>query len=228
VIAMPTVFVSATSRDLKSYRHVVTEWAKARGYTVVVQDEFPVMSDYGTIVNMLRDKLDPCDAVIHLAGLFYGFEPTNRPDGEARRSYTQLEFELGEEQKRQVFRFIARPEYKPDTAYTQTDEQAELQLQHRQRLTSGNELYYEFSTPDELRALLDKIEIKATLSKPQNLPLVGSLFKGRDEFLEQLRGVLVNKPTHIAAVTAKHAIHGLGGVGKTRVAVEYAKRVSQE
>jgi hypothetical protein len=31
----------------------------------------------------------------------------------------------------------------------------------------------------------------------ENLPLVGSLFKGRDEFLEQLRSVLTHKPTHI-------------------------------
>ncbi len=228
VLPVPTVFVSATSRDLKSYRLVVADWAKARGYAVVVQDEFPVMSDYGTIVNMLRDKLAPCDAVIHLAGLFYGFEPTNRPDGEARRSYTQLEYELGKELKRQVFRFIARPDYTPDTVFTQSDEQRELQWQHRQRLTSGNELYYEFSSHDELRKLLDQLAIKDTLAKPQNLPLVGSLFKGRDEFLDQLRSVLVNKPTHIAAVTAKQAIHGLGGVGKTRVAVEYAKRYSHE
>ncbi len=52
---MPTVFISATTRDLKSYRAVVADWAKERGHCVVVQDEFPVMSDYGTIVQMLRE-----------------------------------------------------------------------------------------------------------------------------------------------------------------------------
>ena len=66
---MATIFASATTRDLKSYRQVVAEWARSRGYAVVVQDEFPVTSDYGTIVQMLREKLDPCDAVIHLAAL---------------------------------------------------------------------------------------------------------------------------------------------------------------
>ena len=237
---MPKVFISATSRDLKSYREVITQWARSRGYEPVVQDEFPVQSDYNTIVQMLRDKMAPCDAVIHLAGLYYGFEPSHRPDGELRRSYTQLEYELGKELKRQVFRFIAREDYARDNEFTQTDEQANLQRLHRQRLmkgneawsatsrTTGNELYYEFSNPQQVRELLDNIEIKPTLAKPQNLPLVGSLFSGREEFLEQLRCVLVNKPTHIAAVTAKQRIHGLGGVGKTRVAVEYAKRYSQE
>ena len=237
---MPKVFISATSRDLKSYREVITQWARSRGYEPVVQDEFPVQSDYNTVVQMLRDKMAPCDAVIHLAGLYYGFEPSHRPDGELRRSYTQLEYELGKELKRQVFRFIAREDYARDNEFTQTDEQAKLQRLHRQRLmkgneawsatsrTTGNELYYEFSNPQQVRELLDKIEIQPTLAKPQNLPLVGSLFSGREEFLEQLRCVLVNKPTHIAAVTAKQRIHGLGGVGKTRVAVEYAKRYSQE
>jgi len=225
---------------LKSYRLIVADWARANSYEPVVQDELPVMSDYGTIVQMLREKLDPCDAVIHLAGLYYGFEPTNRPDSETRRSYTQLEYELGKEQRRQVFRFIASPDYQPDQPISQSDELASLQLLHRQRLmqgceawsatsrTTGNELYYEFSTHEELRALLEKIEIKLTLAKPDNLKVFGSLFKGRDEFIEQLRTVLVNKPTHIAAVMAKQAIHGLGGVGKTRVAVEYARRYSHE
>jgi tetratricopeptide (TPR) repeat protein len=94
--------------------------------------------------------------------------------------------------------------------------------------TTGNELYYEFSDRVELQSLLANIEIKSTLAKPQNLPLVGELFKGRDEFLEQLRSVLTHKPTHLAAITAKQAIHGLGGVGKTRVAVEYARRYSHD
>ena len=253
---MPKVFISATSRDLRSYRDVVAQWARSTGYEPVVQDEFPVQSDYGTILQMLRERLDPCDAVIHLAGFFYGFEPTNRPEGEIRRSYTQLEYELAKEHKRQVFRFIAREGFQADQTLEQIKQQllveipgltpdqfeqhCQLQINHRQRLmqgnepwsatsrTTGNELYYEFSNRTELQSLLANIEIKPTLAKPQNLPLVGSLFKGRDEFLEQLRSVLTHKPTHIAAITAKQAIHGLGGVGKTRVAVEYARRYSND
>lgn len=241
------VFVSATSRDLRSYRQVVTDWARSRGYDPVVQDEFPVQSDYATIVQMLRDKLAPCDAVIHLAGTFYGFEPTNIPAGERRRSYTQLEYDLGRELQRQVFRFIARAGdppsgYTPDQPIDQTDEQRDLQRQHRERLTrgsepysatsrtTGNELYYEFSTPDELRKLLELIEIRPHVAKPVNLPFrsLGSLFKGREEFIQKLRRVLVEKPTHVAAVVGKQAIHGLGGVGKTRTAIEYGWRYEHE
>lgn len=225
---MPKIFISSTSQDLRSYRAVVTEWAKANGHEAVVMDEFPVASDHTTIVQLLREQLDPCDAIIHLAGLYYGFEPTNRPDGVPRRSYTQLELGLAKDHGRQVFRFIARPGYEPDNEYSQSEEEADLQRQHRSRLMDGDKPFHEFTSHDELRSLLCRIDIKSTLRKPQNLPVVGSLFKGRDDFIEQLRSVLVNKPTHSAAVTAKQAIHGLGGVGKTRVAVEYARQFQHD
>jgi tetratricopeptide (TPR) repeat protein len=59
--------------------------------------------------------------------------------------------------------------------------------------------------------------------RPANLPYVslGSLFKGRDDFLTDLHGRLAG---HSATLIKGHAIHGLGGVGKTRAAVEYAWR----
>ena len=82
----PRVFISATSRDLRSYRQVVAEWAKQRGYVPVVQEEFAVQPDFVTVVRLLRDQLAPCDAVIHLAGFYYGFEPANFPPGTPRRS----------------------------------------------------------------------------------------------------------------------------------------------
>lgn len=225
---MAKVFISSTSRDLKSYRDVVAKWATENGHEAVFQEKLPVRSDQWTISQLLREQLDSCDAVIHLAGLFYGVEPTNRPAGTSRLSYTQLEFELAKLHERQVVRFIARPGYEPDNQYSQSEEEAGLQQQHRLRLMEGDTPYHKFSSRDELRSLLSEIDIKSTLRKPQNLPVVGSLFKGRDDFIEQLRSVLVKKPTHSASVTGKLAIHGLGGVGKTRVAVQYARQFQHD
>ncbi|MBW8001149.1 MAG: tetratricopeptide repeat protein [Planctomycetes bacterium] len=54
-----------------------------------------------------------------------------------------------------------------------------------------------------------------------NLPYgsIGHLFKGRDDKLGQLQEQLAKgKKT---AITQAHAIHGLGGIGKTRLAVEF-------
>lgn len=55
--------------------------------------------------------------------------------------------------------------------------------------------------------------------KPSNLPgSIGNLFKGREGFLERLRESF--RQNEAAAITGK-AVHGLGGVGKTRTAIEY-------
>ena len=58
--------------------------------------------------------------------------------------------------------------------------------------------------------------------KPHNLPYptLGTLFKGRAEFLTTLRDTLAKQ--NPAVIRGAQAIHGMGGVGKTRAAVEYA------
>jgi tetratricopeptide (TPR) repeat protein len=60
--------------------------------------------------------------------------------------------------------------------------------------------------------------------KPQNLPFLslGSLFKGRDQYLLELHQTLSKRRNGHAAPVAIQALHGLGGVGKTRTAIEYA------
>ncbi|ADJ28834.1 tetratricopeptide TPR_2 repeat protein [Nitrosococcus watsonii C-113] len=62
---------------------------------------------------------------------------------------------------------------------------------------------------------------------PQHCPLslpyasLGTLFKGRKAFLQQLHTSLTKATGKATAVVGK-TVHGLGGVGKTRLAVEYA------
>jgi tetratricopeptide (TPR) repeat protein len=62
-------------------------------------------------------------------------------------------------------------------------------------------------------------------SKPASIislpyPSLGSLFKGRDEFLKGLHASLSRGSGRTAIVGS--AVYGLGGIGKTRAAVEYA------
>jgi tetratricopeptide (TPR) repeat protein len=76
-------------------------------------------------------------------------------------------------------------------------------------------------------ATLPITQISVTASdKPLNLPYpsLGMLFKGREEFLKQIHEGFKRDPTRTQAITARHAIHGLGGIGKTRAAIEYAWR----
>ena len=75
-------------------------------------------------------------------------------------------------------------------------------------------------------AILDLL-VKAGLAKPprrpKNLPFasLGSLFKGREEDLDKLHKAL-NADAGGATAIVGRALHGLGGIGKTRLAVEYA------
>ena len=64
----------------------------------------------------------------------------------------------------------------------------------------------------------------ASNAKPNTLPFVslGSLFKGRDEKLAELRRRLDAAPSTATALVTRQAIYGLGGIGKTRLAIEYA------
>jgi tetratricopeptide (TPR) repeat protein len=92
-----------------------------------------------------------------------------------------------------------------------------------------------FTSPDNLAKqiayttildLLAKTRAEAPPRKPRNLPFasLGTLFKGRDKFLEELHDSLSKTGDgHAAAVIGK-ALHGLGGIGKTRLAIEYAWR----
>jgi tetratricopeptide (TPR) repeat protein len=57
--------------------------------------------------------------------------------------------------------------------------------------------------------------------QPRNLPLasLGDLFKGREKALDELHAALVSAKSGRVLV---RALQGLGGVGKTRLAIEYA------
>ena len=61
-------------------------------------------------------------------------------------------------------------------------------------------------------------------SIPHNLPFpsIGNLFKGRDGALMELREMLDGAAGHATAIVAAQLIHGLGGVGKSQLAVEFA------
>jgi tetratricopeptide (TPR) repeat protein len=63
-----------------------------------------------------------------------------------------------------------------------------------------------------------------------NLPYasLGGLFQGREAMLARLRERLAAAPAGPAPALAVQVVHGLGGVGKTRLAVEYAWRHAAE
>jgi tetratricopeptide (TPR) repeat protein len=216
----PEVFISATTRDLGSYRREIKDALLSLQIFPIEESSFTLA--YGPLTEMLRTLIGRCDAVIHLAGFYYGAEPTHRPPGEPRRSYTQIEYHVARKLGKPIYLFLAAKECKTDEAIAQTEEEKTLQMVHRQAIQTCGDIYYQFIGPEELRSRIRELRFSARHAaaprRVANLPYasLGPLFKGRDAALADLRRRLRSGPCQ--------AIHGLGGVGKTRLAIEYAWR----
>jgi hypothetical protein len=70
------VFISATIRELRSYREEVKNALLTLGIFPIEQTNFRLA--HGPLTAKLRSLIAPCDAVIHLAGFYYGAEPSQR------------------------------------------------------------------------------------------------------------------------------------------------------
>lgn len=230
------VFISATSTDLSSCRQVVKEALLTNGILPIEQTNFP--PDFRSVETMLEAKLRDCEAVICVVGFVYGAEPADRPADQPRRSYTQMEFDIARRLGKPVYQFLATHDCAFDAPSTEDTERKALQLVHRTAIESGRQLWERFSNHEQLRQRIAHIQFGKSVPgqlHPQNLPYVslGKLFKGREAFLTTLREHLLVRAhqgngAHAAAITQRQAVCGLGGVGKTRLAVEYGWRYNDE
>ena len=164
----PTVFLSAVSHELQSWRDAAAAEVTRKGCFADNQStSFP--PDHREVAEMLRHKLKDADVVLHIAGHRFGAEPVQRPAGAPRRSYTQLEFDIAQALGIPVYRFVvASPALRDPPQANEQAEDAEataLQLAHRTALCATNHLYYPVHSRDELIRLVAEIP-----------PLQGSAF----------------------------------------------------
>jgi hypothetical protein len=155
--ARKEVFISATSADLGTYRQVAKEAVLTFGAYPIEEKNFP--TDYRELQALLARRLDPCDAIIHLVGFYYGGGPEAPPDT-LRRCWTQWEYygaSKGEHQK-PLYRFLAQENCAFDARPGQDAEKQRLQREHWEHRTLSGPIYYEFSTPQELRECILSID----------------------------------------------------------------------
>jgi len=153
------VFISATSGDLRSIRQIVKEALLTIGCHPVEMTNFG--PDFCTVEGMLREKIGECQALIHIVGTRFGAEPNpgTLPPGTERRSYTQMEYQMGRElqEKRgdkhfRVYTFVC-PETFPfdEEPDVETEEKRALQAAHRARLLTALHLHEAPETHDDIR-----------------------------------------------------------------------------
>ncbi|MFM7867814.1 MAG: DUF4062 domain-containing protein, partial [Planctomycetaceae bacterium] len=233
------VFISAVSHELQSCRQELARVLRKKGLEVRDQEHF--RQGGATLIEQLRDYIQQCDAVICLVGDQYGSSVTaehatvlgtsewwNRcqdATGLSEASYTQWEFLLAKDARRSTWTFFTAGGFQPDNPSRDTPLQQQSQAAFRQWIQQTGEHWSQLTTKEQLIEDVLVLDFpNLTAPRPIHLPMgsIGTLFKGRDEFLVQLRASLQQTAsTGATAITGK-AIHGLGGVGKTRLAVEYA------
>jgi len=226
------IFLSAVTSEFGKARDALAADLRSREALLRVQSDFRQEPGSDTTLRKLHDYIRDCAAVVCVIGRRSGALPPPTaaepfahmlPSGIAKASYTQWEFFFARHFKRRLSIYIAKDDYQPDFP-APPDDDPELQRAFCDYIVKeqGLDRSY-FANEDQLaRAVLKGDWPKKRTGKPIALPYpsLGGLFKGRDEFLKKLHASLSRGSGRTAIVGS--ALYGLGGIGKTQAAVEYA------
>jgi tetratricopeptide (TPR) repeat protein len=227
------IFLSAVTSEFGRARDAVAADLRSREALLRVQSDFRQEAGSDTTLQKLHDYIRDCSAVVCVIGKRSGALPPPKaaepfahmlPSGIAKASYTQWEFFFARHFKRRLWIYVATDDYQPDLSAPTGEDDPELQRAFCDHIVKeeGLDRSY-FANEDQLaRAVLKEDWPKKSAGKPIALPYpsLGSLFKGRDAFLKELHASLSRGSGRTAIVGS--ALYGLGGIGKTRAAVEYA------
>lgn len=141
----PSVFLSAATDDLETWRNVLDAAFRRSGFQVYTQKKSLGVTG-GGVLDLLRQHLDECDYVVHLAGVAFGSEPELPPFPDHplfRCSYTQFEYYYAHINKKQVLACVCSKAFPYESfvekGTTDAERQQRIHLQelHRQRVISG-------------------------------------------------------------------------------------------
>ena len=259
------IFISCVTKEFSDLRSALRSYLSRADCDVKVQEDFCQTPE--DTIEKLDAYIRTCAAVIHLVGQasgasahpvavrtylagFDAAQPFLGRSPELRAalgdfsglSYTQWEAFIAMHHGIRPFVYQTDGPY---GGYAATDAEKTNQSQHVERLRLGRRYPEVFAGEQDLFGKLigdlRKILPATAGHQPFNLPgSIGTLFKGREDFLGKLHDTLEAAtadtgtngahaaPRGVAAISTPRAIHGLGGVGKTRTAIEYGHRFRGE
>jgi len=245
------LFLSTVSKEFLLYREALRHALTRKNVEVKIQEDFKhpgqstlaMLDDYITccdavihlVGDMTGDAPPPRDVTAFLAK-YPDLPKTLPPLGEVLDrgesvSYTQWEAWLALYHGRSLLITKGADAAQREATYVKSEDQRAAQAAHLERLAKMERFpAFTFTGADNLVShilgclhdILPPPERERTHHRPNNLPYasLGSLFKGREGILDDLHAALT--AGHAGAAIAGRALHGLGGIGKTRLAVEYA------
>lgn len=247
------VFLSTVSAEFRSYRDALRHSLDRPNVTVKVQEDFiatgtetlDMLDQYirqcDVVIHLVGDMTGAMAQAPSVAAI-----RTNHPDFATKlpvadfletnsppMPYTQWEAWLALHHGKRLIIAAPEPDAPRDPGCAPTPEQIAAQQAHLARLASI-ERYpgIRFRSVDHFAAevwrsgLLDMLVAAGLGRRVDCLPYasLGALFMGRDADLDALAAHLGPAPTSAEHPTACMALWGLGGIGKTRLALEYAWR----
>ena len=135
----PIIFLSAVSHEFKKARQRVADIIESFGIGVETMEIFNAPA--GDLRQVLRDKVNRCQGVIHFVGQHYGFEPPAHDDPLDPCSYTQLEARCGLKGGLKVWLLIFDAAYPPDNPCTDGPRESDLQRTWHHRIRGCGHVY---------------------------------------------------------------------------------------
>jgi len=207
-------FVAAAEEAVAAAGDAVTDMAY-----FAVRDELPSQ--------VCREAVQAADVYVLIAGFRYGSPVRDRPE----LSYAELEFETAVESGMPRLVFLLGDEAEGPAALFVDREYGARQEAFRAHL-HGAGMTRSVTTPDGLAAALFQALAELHRSRSADVP-VGRVWN----IPARSRAAFINRAAEIEQLTAAlrhdgraivHAVTGMGGVGKTALAIEYVHRHQRE
>src|SRR5208337_1787056 len=223
------VFLSAVTSECGEARKLVASDLCSRGLEVKVQEDFRQEEGADTTLKKLHEYVKGCDAVVAMMGKRSGSFPPDAaaepfkdvlPDGIERASMTQWEVLFARKYGTRMSIYVASDKFVP-AAEANPDDDPASQQRLRDRLFKHHGLdRSEFHSAEDLSRLVLKEkwpDHSAPKPKSDRFVSIGALFKGREEMMTRIE----EKLRANGGKSKPLALSGMGGVGKTQLAIEY-------